>query len=99
MTEALIFDAVRTPHSRGGDDCSLQEVNSVSLLGGPMHDFGSRLDLDTAQVDDALIGCVQAHGEQGAVIARLAALVASWGWKIPGVQLNRYCRSDLKGLC
>ena len=55
MTEALIFDAVRTPRGRGRADGSLHEVNPVNLLGGLMRDFQRRLDLDTAQVEDALI--------------------------------------------
>jgi acetyl-CoA C-acetyltransferase len=96
MTEALIFDAVRTPRGRGRADGSLHEVNPVSLLAGLMRDFQRRLDLDTAQVEDALIGCVQPHGEQGAVIAKVAALAAGWDWKVPGLQLNRYCGSGLE---
>jgi acetyl-CoA C-acetyltransferase len=96
MTEALIFDAVRTPRGRGRDDGSLHEVNPVSLLGGLMRDFQRRLDLDTAQIEDALIGCVQPHGEQGAVIGKLAALAAGWDWRVPGLQLNRYCGSGLE---
>jgi len=96
MTDALIFDAVRTPRGRGRDDGSLHEVNPVILLAGLMRDFQRRLGLDTAQLDDALIGCVQPHGEQGAVIAKLAALAAGWDWKVPGLQLNRYCGSGLE---
>ena len=95
-TEALIFDAVRTPRGRGRADGSLHEVNPVSLLAGLMRGFQRRLDLDTAQVEDALIGCVQPHGEQGAVIAKLAALAAGWRWQVPGLQLNRYCGSGLE---
>ncbi len=96
MTEALIFDAVRTPRGRGRADGSLHEVNPVNLLAGLMRDFQRRLDLDTSQVEDALIGCVQPHGEQGAVIAKVAALAAGWDWRVPGVQLNRYCGSGLE---
>ena len=96
MSEALIFDAVRTPRGRGRADGSLHEVNPVNLLAGLMRDFQRRHDLDTAQVEDALIGCVQPHGEQGAVIAKLAALAAGWSWRVPGLQLNRYCGSGLE---
>ncbi|MCA0240054.1 MAG: acetyl-CoA C-acetyltransferase [Proteobacteria bacterium] len=95
-TEALIFDAVRTPRGRGRADGSLHEVNPVGLLAGLMRGLQRRLDLDTAQVEDALIGCVQPHGEQGAVIAKLAALAAGWHWRVPGLQLNRYCGSGLE---
>ena len=96
MSEALIFDAVRTPRGRGRADGSLHEVNPVNLLAGLMRDFQRRHDLDTAQVEDALIGCVQPHGEQGAVIAKLAALAAGCSWRVPGLQLNRYCGSGLE---
>ena len=96
MSEALIFDAVRTPRGRGRADGSLHEVNPVNLLAGLMRDFQRRHDLDTAQVEDALIGCVQPHGEQGAVIAKLAALADGWSWRVPGLQLNRYCGSGLE---
>ena len=96
MTEAMIFDAVRTPRGRGRPDGSLYEVNPVSLLAGLMQELQRRNDLDTAQIEDALIGCVQPHGEQGAVIAKIAALAAGWDWKVPGLQLNRYCGSGLE---
>ena len=96
MTEAMIFDAVRTPRGRGRPDGALYEVNPVSLLAGLMQELQRRNDLDTAQVEDALIGCVQPHGEQGAVIAKIAALAAGWDWKVPGLQLNRYCGSGLE---
>ncbi len=96
MSEALIFDSVRTPRGRGRPDGALHEVNPVSLLAGLMQELQRRNDLDTAQVDDALIGCVQPHGEQGAVIAKIAALAAGWEWKVPGLQLNRYCGAGLE---
>ncbi len=96
MTDAMIFDAVRTPRGRGRPDGSLYEVNPVSLLAGLMQELQRRNDLDTAQIEDALIGCVQPHGEQGAVIAKIAALAAGWDWRVPGLQLNRYCGSGLE---
>ncbi len=96
MNEAMIFDTVRTPRGRGRPDGRLYEVNPVSLLAGLMQALQQRNDLDTSQVEDALIGCVQPHGEQGAVIAKIAALTAGWDWKVPGLQLNRYCGSGLE---
>ncbi|MEO8298628.1 MAG: acetyl-CoA C-acetyltransferase [Burkholderiales bacterium] len=98
MTEAMIFDAVRTPRGRGRSDGSLHEVNPVSLLAGLMRELQRRNDLDTAQIEDALIGCVQPHGEQGAVIAKVAALAAGWDYHVPGLQLNRYCGSGLEAV-
>jgi acetyl-CoA C-acetyltransferase len=96
MNEALIYDAVRTPRGRGRADGRLHEVNPVSLLAGLMRDLQQRNALDTAQVEDVLIGCVQPHGEQGAVIGKVAALAAGWDWHAPGLQLNRYCGSGLE---
>ncbi|MGI4900326.1 MAG: acetyl-CoA C-acetyltransferase [Janthinobacterium lividum] len=96
MTEAMIFDALRTPRGKGRADGALHEVNPVTLLAGLMRELQQRNDLDTAQIEDALIGCVQPHGEQGAVIGKVAALTAGWDWKVPGLQLNRYCGSGLE---
>jgi len=96
MNEALIFDAVRTPRGRGRADGRLHEVNPVNLLAGLMRELQQRNALDTSQVEDVLIGCVQPHGEQGAVIGKVAALAAGWDWRAPGLQLNRYCGSGLE---
>ncbi|ABF12369.1 acetyl-CoA C-acetyltransferase [Cupriavidus metallidurans] len=96
MNEAYIFDALRTPRGRGRADGSLYEVNPVDLLAGLMTELQQRHDLDTAQVEDALIGCVMPNGEQSGCIAKTAALRANWDWQVPGVQLDRYCGSGLE---
>ncbi|WP_439358557.1 acetyl-CoA C-acetyltransferase [Bradyrhizobium sp. DASA03007] len=95
MTEAIIFDAIRTPRGKGRHDGALYEVGPVQLLAGLMHELERRTHFDTAEIDDVLIGCVQPYGEQGGVIAKTAALAAGWDWKAPGLQLNRYCGSGL----
>lgn len=74
----------------------LHEVKPVTLLADLMKELQHRNEPDTAQIDDALIGCVQPHGEQGSVIAKIAALNAGWDWRVPGLQLNRYCGSGLE---
>ena len=96
MNEAFILDAIRTPRGKGRDDGALHEVPPAILLSGLMSDLQRRNALDTAQIDDALIGCAQAYGEQGAVLGRIAALAAGWSWQVPGIQLNRYCGSGLE---
>jgi acetyl-CoA C-acetyltransferase len=96
MTEAFIFDAMRTPRGKGRDDGALHEVHPANLLAGLMTELQRRNDLDTTQVDDALIGCAQAYGEQGAVLGRLASLAAGWSCHVPSIQLNRYCGSGLE---
>ena len=98
MNEAYIFDALRTPRGKGRVDGSLYEVNPVDLLAGLMQELQRRHDLDTAQVEDALIGCVMPYGEQSGCIAKTAALRANWDWQVPGVQLDRYCGSGLEAM-
>ncbi|PZQ49332.1 MAG: acetyl-CoA C-acyltransferase, partial [Phenylobacterium zucineum] len=98
MNEAMIFDAIRTPRGRGRADGSLYEVNPVDLLAGLMQALQQRNDLDTAAVEDALIGCVMPYGEQSGCIAKTAALRAGWDLQVPGVQLDRYCGSGLEAI-
>jgi acetyl-CoA C-acetyltransferase len=76
MTEAIIFDAIRTPRGKGRHDGALHEVGPVQLLAGLMQELEQRTHLETAEIDDVLIGCVQPYGEQGGVIAKAAALAA-----------------------
>lgn len=98
MAEAMIFDAVRTPRGKGRPDGALHEVSPERLLAGLMRELQARNDLDTRQVEDALVGCAQPSGEQGGVLARLAALDAGWDWHVPGLQMNRYCGSGLEAV-
>lgn len=98
MNEAMIFDAMRTPRGRGRADGSLSEVNPVDLLAGLMQALQQRNDLDTAQIEDAIVGCVMPYGEQSGCIAKTAALRAGWDWQVPGVQLDRYCGSGLEAI-
>jgi acetyl-CoA C-acetyltransferase len=95
MSEAYIYDAIRTPRGKGKQDGSLHSVKPISLLTGLMGELQQRHQLDTALVDDVVLGCVTPVGEQGADIAKIAALAAGWDWKVAGVQLNRFCASGL----
>ena len=98
MTEALIFDALRTPRGKGKADGALHSVKPVTLVAGLLDALQQRMDLDTRQVDDIVLGCVTPIGEQGADIAKTAALVADWDVSVPGVQLNRFCASGLEAV-
>ena len=98
MTEAYVFDAVRTPRGKGKKDGSLHEVKPVDLLAGTMEALRTRNDFDTATVDDVVMGVVSPIGEQGSVIAKVAALKAGWDWQCAGVQLNRFCASGLEAV-
>ena len=93
MTEAYVYDAIRTPRGKGKKDGSLHEVKPVNLLAGVLTELQRRNDFDTAQVDDVVMGVVSPIGEQGSVIAKVAALKAGWDFRCAGVQLNRFCAS------
>ncbi len=98
MTDAFVYDAIRTPRGKGKKDGSLHEVKPVNLLAGILSDLQQRNDLDTAAVDDVVMGVVSPIGEQGSVIAKVAALKAGWDWRCSGVQLNRFCASGLEAV-
>ncbi|MBX9913583.1 MAG: acetyl-CoA C-acetyltransferase [Pseudomonadaceae bacterium] len=98
MTEAFIFDAVRTPRGKGKKDGALYSVKPVDLVAGLLKALQVRNALDTRQVDDIVLGCVTPVGDQGADIAKTAALVADWDEQVSGVQLNRFCASGLEAV-
>ncbi len=98
MSEAWIYDAIRTPRGKGKKDGSLHTIKPVSLLSGLMQDLQQLHQLDTARVDDIVIGCVTPVGEQGACIAKTAALAAGWDFQASGVQINRFCASGLEAV-
>ncbi|WP_020406392.1 acetyl-CoA C-acetyltransferase [Hahella ganghwensis] len=96
--DAYIFDAVRTPRGKGKKDGSLYEVKPVNLLATTLNALQERNGLDTAEVDDIVMGCVTAIGDQGADIAKTAAMVAGWDSQVAGVTLNRFCASGLEAV-
>jgi acetyl-CoA C-acetyltransferase len=98
MSEAMIFDAVRTPRGKGKRDGRLYEVKPVTLLAGLLRDLGTRHDLDTSQVEDVVMGCVTPIGEQGGCMPKAAALAAGWDFHAPGMQINRFCASGLEAV-
>ncbi len=95
MTEAFVYDAVRTPRGRGKKDGSLHEVSTLSLATTALRAIRERNNLDTHLVDDVVLGCVDPVAEAGSDIARAAALNADYGNHVPGVQINRFCASGL----
>jgi acetyl-CoA C-acetyltransferase len=98
MNQAYVYEALRTPRGKGKQDGSLHSIKPISLLSGLMGELQRRHRLDTALIDDVVIGCVTPIGEQGADIAKTAALLAGWDWKVAGVQLNRFCASGLEAV-
>lgn len=98
MTEAFIYDALRTPRGRGKPDGALYSVKPVDLVAGLLKELQVRNHLDTHHVDDIVLGCVTPIGDQGADIAKTAALVANWAVSVAGVQVNRFCASGLEAV-
>ena len=98
MAEAFIFDHVRTPRGRGKSDGALHEITPIQLAAQTLAALRDRTRLDTALLDDVVLGCVGPVGEQGANIARAAALVAGFAETTPGQQLNRFCASGLEAV-
>ncbi len=98
MTEAYIYDAVRTPRGKGKKDGSLHQATPVWLLRTLLQALQQRNRLDTALVDDLVLGCVTPVGEQGADIARTAVLDAGWAQTVAGVTQSRFCASGLESV-
>ena len=98
-TEALVFDAIRTPRGKGKVNGSLHATKPVDLVVGLMHEMLSRRDqLDPNRVDDVVLGCVSPIGDQGGDIAKTAAIKAGLPDTVAGVQLNRFCASGLEAV-
>src|SRR4051812_38139786 len=99
MTEAFVYDAIRTPRGRGKSTGSLHGTKPISLVVGLLEELRKRNpDLDPSRVEDVILGCVSPVGEQGADIARTAALMAGYETSGPGFQLNRFCASGLEAV-
>lgn len=95
---AYIFDAVRTPRSKGKKDGTLNEVKPVDLGAGLLRELQARHTLDTSYVDDVIMGCVTPIGEQGSDVAKMIAMNAGWDESVAGVQLDRFCASGLEAV-
>jgi acetyl-CoA C-acetyltransferase len=96
MADCFIYDHVRTPRGRGRPDGALHEVPPIDLAVTVLEAIRDRNGLDTALVDDVVLGCVDPVGEAGNDIARIAALQADYAETVPGVQINRFCASGLE---
>ena len=96
--DAFIYDHVRTPRGKGKKDGGLHQASPVWLLRTLLQALAQRLSLDTALVDDVVLGCVTPVGEQGADIARTAVLDAGWAQRVAGVTQSRFCASGLESI-
>ncbi len=98
MTDAYIFDHVRSPRGKGRPNGALHEVRPIDLASQVLAAVRERSELDTSRVDDVIFGCAAPVGEQGSVIPRLAVLNADYDLSVPGKQLNRFCASGLEAV-
>jgi acetyl-CoA C-acetyltransferase len=98
QNQAFIYDAVRTPRSRGKPDGALNEVKPVELAAGLLRELKRRHDLDTGRVGDVILGCADPLGEQGGAIGKTVAMVANYGDSVSGMQIDRYCGSGLEAV-
>ncbi len=98
MTDAYIFDAIRTPRGKGKSSGALYEVKPITLLAKVLNALQVRNHLNTNMVDDLLLGCVTPVDDQGFNIAKAALSYAGWHESVSGMQLNRYCASGLEAV-
>ncbi len=99
MTEAFIYDAIRTPRGRGKASGSLHATKPVMLVVGLIDELRKRNpELDPDRIEDVVLGCVSPIGDQGGDIAKAAAIVAGLPDHVGGVQLNRFCASGLEAV-
>ncbi|MFV1465749.1 MULTISPECIES: acetyl-CoA C-acetyltransferase [unclassified Phaeobacter] len=98
MTEAYIYDAVRTPRGKGRKDGSLHEVTAARLSAVALNALKERNNLEGHAVEDVIWGNVTQVGEQGACLARTAVLASDLDESIPGVSINRFCASGLEAV-
>ena len=98
MTEAYIYDAVRTPRGKGRKDGSLHEVTSVRLSATVLNALKDRNGLDGHAVEDVIWGNVTQVKEQGGCLARTAVLASDLDESIPGLAINRFCASGMEAV-
>lgn len=96
--EVFIYESIRTPRGRGRLDGSLAEVKPLHLVSGLLRELTNRVGVSGDDVDEIILGTVNPHGEQGAVLARIAALAADWGQHPTGSQVNRFCASGSEAI-
>lgn len=98
MTDAYIYDAVRTARGKGRADGSLHEVTAVRLSAVVLNALKARLDLDTRAIEDVIWGNVTQVGEQGGCLARTAVMASEFDEQVPGLSINRFCASGMEAV-
>ena len=98
MTDAFIYDTVRSPRGKGRPDGSLHEVTSVALSAKILNSIKDRNGLEGHAVEDVIWGNVTQVGEQGGCLARSAVLASDLDQRIPGLAINRFCASGMEAV-
>ena len=98
MTDAYIYDHLRSPRGRGKVGGALNSITPINLATQILEGLRDRNQLDTSILDDVILGCVGPVGEQGANVARVAAINADYAENVPGKQINRFCSSGLEAV-
>ncbi|MFG6488571.1 acetyl-CoA C-acetyltransferase [Roseateles sp. BYS78W] len=98
MFDAYLFDHCRTPRGKGKPEGGLHAATPIWLVRTVLQALQRRNHLDTALVDDVVLGCVTPVGEQGGDIARIAVLDAGWAQSVAGVTQSRFCASGLESV-
>ena len=98
MTDAFIYDALRTPRGKGRKDGALHEVTSLRLSALTLNAVKERNNLDGHAVEDVIWGNVTQVMEQGGCLARSAVLASDLDESIPGLAINRFCASGMEAV-
>ncbi len=98
MTEAYIYDAVRSPRGKGRKDGALHEVTAVRLSAQILNAIKERNDLDTKAIEDVIWGNATQVKEQGGCLARTAVLASDFDEQVPGLAINRFCASGMEAV-
>jgi acetyl-CoA C-acetyltransferase len=95
MTDAYIYDAIRTPRTKARPDGGLHDLTPYELLSALYSSLETRTGLNPDDVNDVILGCATQVGEQAGNIAKTSTLYHAWPSSIPGITLNRYCSSGI----
>ena len=98
MTDAYIYDSLRTPRGKGRKDGALHEVSALRMSAQTLNALKARNNLSGHAVEDVIWGNVTQVGEQGGCLARSAVLASDLDQSIPGLAVNRFCASGLEAV-
>ncbi|MEL7401474.1 MAG: acetyl-CoA C-acyltransferase, partial [Pseudomonadota bacterium] len=98
MSQAYIYDAIRTPRGRAKDSGGLYDLTPLDLMKTLYDAMEQRTGIDKNKVEDVILGCVTQAVEQAANVAKTSLLYAGWPAHIPGITVNRFCSSGLDAI-